>query len=61
MPLCPGTARRTFSDAAKYFGDLVPVLIARDREEAQEGPSWIGIHGSVRCSFADDEKQGPER
>src|SRR6516162_9605599 len=33
----PGTCAGTLSDAAKYFGDLVPVLIARDREQAQKG------------------------
>jgi hypothetical protein len=33
----PGASGRTFSDAAKDFGDLVPVLIAGDREKAQEG------------------------
>jgi hypothetical protein len=32
----PGTSGRTLPDAAKYFGDLVPVLIARDREQAEE-------------------------
>ena len=29
----PGARGRSFSDAAKEFGDLVPVLIARDREQ----------------------------
>jgi len=33
----PGASGPTLSDAAEYFGDLVPVLIARDREQAQEG------------------------
>jgi hypothetical protein len=28
----PGPSGCTLSDAAKNFGDLVPVLIARDRE-----------------------------
>jgi hypothetical protein len=33
----PGTSGRTLPDAAKHFGDLVPVLIARDREQPEEG------------------------
>ena len=33
----PSTCGRTFSDAAEKFGDLVPVLKARNREQTQEG------------------------
>src|SRR5262245_52150563 len=33
----PGASGATVSNAAKDFGDLVPMLIARDREQAQEG------------------------
>jgi len=33
----PGASGSILPDAAKYFGDLVLVLIARDREQTQEG------------------------
>jgi hypothetical protein len=33
----PGTSRRTLPNAAKHFGDVVSVLIARDRKQAEEG------------------------
>src|ERR1700739_1786867 len=29
----PSAPRRTLPDTAKHFGDLVPVLVARDREQ----------------------------
>jgi hypothetical protein len=33
----PDASGSILPDAAKYFGDLVPVLIASDREQTQEG------------------------
>src|SRR5689334_3926403 len=49
------------SEAAKHFGDLVPVLIPSDREQAQEGRH--GREATAHCvaPFADHGKHGPER
>jgi len=33
----PGTCRRILSESTEHFSDLVPVLVARDREQPQEG------------------------
>src|SRR5437763_16865280 len=48
------------SEAAKHFRDLVPVLIASDREQAQEGRH--GREASAHCvaPCADHGKHAPE-
>ena len=56
-----GASGPSLSDAAKYFGDLVPVLIPRDREQAQEGRH--GWESAAHCvaPLLVMRKQGPER
>ena len=44
----PSTGGRTLSDAAKHIGNLVPVLIARDREQPQKGRH--GRESAANCA-----------
>src|SRR5439155_4709714 len=54
------TCGRTLSKSAKHFSDLVPVLVARDREQPQEGRH--GRESAAHCVAPHDgqEKRGSE-